>query len=111
MKIKSCIVRDVCYRRNDPDEFLPYKEWNFIESKITYNDTNDGGAGYEAIMQNKATGQFYRADYNDWDFYWEYSDWKEDDDNEESSGRSIDDESVMEIYPVKAKQVTITTYE
>ncbi len=102
MQIKSSIIRDICYNHNS--EFSD--EWECIEDKIVGNDTEDGGASYEAIVKNVSTGEFYRADYQDWDFYWEYSEWKEDDDK-----RTIDTGEMMEIYPVKVRQVTITIYE
>lgn len=112
MEIKSCIARDVCYRSNDPDELVPWDDWEFVESKITGNDTDDGGASYEAIIQNNNDAQFYKVHYNDWDFYWEYTDWKEDEDEDSpTQGRTIDDGNTMTIYPVTPKKVTIITYE
>lgn len=111
MKIKSCIVRDVCYRKNNAKNFTPYPEWRFIESKITGNDSEDGGASYEAIFQEVSTKNFYRAEYTDWDFYWEYSAWKEDKTDGPSKGRTIEDNEIMDIYPVKAKTITTVIYE
>ena len=111
MKIKASVLRDICYRENDADEFKPYDEWEFIKSTITGNDTDDGGASYKAIVKNTITGEFYKANYNDWDFYWEYSDFETDEEEGENEGRTIDNGEMMEIYPVKAKQKTITTYE